>query len=134
MSRRSSGATGSSGSGAPISTNTRKQSRSSMATKRPTKSRSGQPAPGNPADRSRQLRETLNWACHEYYVLDRPTMPDVEYDRLFRELQQIESEHPQFRTADSPTQRIGAEVQSALAKHEHLRPMLSLANAFNDEE
>ena len=88
-----------------------------MATKRPTKSRSGQPADGNPADRSRQLRETLNWACHEYYVLDRPTMPDVEYDRLFRELQQIESEHPQFRTADSPTQRIGAEV----AVHDEIR-------------
>lgn len=67
-------------------------------------------------------------------MLDSPTLADAEYDRLFRELQQIEAEHPHLRAPDSPTQRVGVEPQSALAKHEHLRPMLSLANAFNDEE
>jgi DNA ligase (NAD+) len=67
-------------------------------------------------------------------VLDRPTLPDVEYDRLFRELQQLEEEHPELRTEDSPTLRIGAEAQSELAKHQHLLPMLSLGNAFTDDE
>lgn len=80
------------------------------------------------------LRETLNRASHEYYVLDRPTLSDDEYDRLFRELQKLETSYPELRTADSPTQRIGAEPQSALAKHAHAIPMLSLANAFDDHE
>ena len=61
-------------------------------------------------------------------------MSDAEYDRLFRELQQLETEFPECRSPDSPTLRIGAEPQSQLAKHEHIRPMLSLGNAFNDEE
>jgi DNA ligase (NAD+) len=61
-------------------------------------------------------------------------MPDVQYDKLFRELQEIERNFPECLTPDSPTLRVGAEVQSQLSKHEHLRPMLSLANAFNDEE
>src|SRR6185369_12262442 len=59
---------------------------------------------------------------------------DAQYDRLFRELQTIEAEHPELRTDDSPTLRVGAEPTSQLAKHTHLVPMLSLANAFNDEE
>jgi DNA ligase (NAD+) len=80
------------------------------------------------------LREQLERASHEYYVLDRPTLADVEYDRLFRELQALETEHPTLRTPDSPTQRVGAEPQSALPKHRHLVPMLSLGNAFSDEE
>lgn len=61
-------------------------------------------------------------------------MSDAEYDKLFRELQDIEQNFPDCLTADSPTRRIGAEPQSQLSKHEHLRPMLSLANAFDDEE
>jgi DNA ligase (NAD+) len=61
-------------------------------------------------------------------------MSDAEYDRLFRELQKIEAEHPELRTSDSPTLRVGAEPQSALKKHRHQTPMLSLANAFSDEE
>jgi len=80
------------------------------------------------------LREILNRASHEYYVLDTPALSDAEYDRLFRELQQIETAYPALRSADSPTLRVGAEVQSALAKHTHSVPMLSLANAFDDGE
>src|SRR5207253_11502841 len=76
----------------------------------------------------------LTRASHEYYVLDRPTMSDVDYDKLFRELQELERDFPECVSPDSPTLRIGAEVQSQLAKHEHLRPMLSLGNAFDDEE
>lgn len=67
-------------------------------------------------------------------MLDRPTLPDSEYDRLFRELQALEQTHPELHTDDSPTLRVGASPQSELAKHEHLVPMLSLANAFDDAE
>lgn len=84
--------------------------------------------------RAAELRVSLTRASHEYYVLDRPTITDAEYDKLFRELQEIEREFPEFLTPDSPTLRIGAEPQSQLTKHEHLRPMLSLGNAFNDDE
>jgi DNA ligase (NAD+) len=80
------------------------------------------------------LREILNRASHEYYVLDKPALSDAEYDRMFRELQQIETAYPDLRSADSPTRRIGAEVQSALAKHTHLVPMISLGNAFTEAE
>ena len=76
----------------------------------------------------------LTRAAHEYYVLDRPTMSDAAYDKLFRELQDLEKQFPECLAPDSPTLRIGAEVQSQLAKHEHMRPMLSLSNAFDDEE
>jgi DNA ligase (NAD+) len=80
------------------------------------------------------LREQLERASYEYHVLDRPSISDVEYDRMYRELLTLEEAHPELRTADSPTQRVGAEPASALAKHTHLVPMLSLANAFNEEE
>ncbi|GJG85105.1 DNA ligase [Gemmatimonadetes bacterium T265] len=86
------------------------------------------------AARAATLRQQIEQASYEYYVLDRPTLADVEYDRLFRELQQLEAEHPALRTADSPTLRVGAEPQSALPKHTHLVPMLSLGNAFNEDE
>ena len=84
--------------------------------------------------RAATLREQIERAMHDYYVLDRPTLSDAEYDKLFRELQALEAQDPALRTADSPTLRVGVEPQSALAKHEHLVPMLSLANAFNAEE
>jgi DNA ligase (NAD+) len=84
--------------------------------------------------RAATLREQIERAIHDYYVLDRPTLSDVEYDRLFRELQELERTHPALRTADSPTLRVGIEPHSALAKHQHLVPMLSLANAFDAEE
>src|SRR6185436_4767551 len=86
------------------------------------------------AARAATLREEIERAIYEYYVLDRPTLSDAAYDRLFRELQELERAHPTLRTADSPTLRVGIEPQSALAKHQHLVPMLSLANAFNADE
>ena len=88
----------------------------------------------DPRHRAEQLRNQLNRASYQYYVLDRPTLADKEYDRMFRELQELESEHPQLQSPDSPTQRVGAEPQGQLAKHQHIRPMLSLSNAFNDDE
>ena len=86
------------------------------------------------AARAAALREQLEHASYEYYVLDRPTLSDLEYDRLFRELQALEAAHPTLRTSDSPTQRVGAEPQSSLPKHTHLVPMLSLGNAFDEAE
>ena len=68
-----------------------------------------------PADvltRIQQLREQLNAYSHQYYVLDAPTVPDAEYDRLFRELQSLEAEHPDAISNDSPTQKVGAEPVS----------------------
>ena len=84
--------------------------------------------------RAATLREQIERAIHEYYVLDRPALSDAEYDGLFRELQDLERKHPELRTADSPTVRVGIEPQSALAKHQHLVPMLSLGNAFTAAE
>lgn len=84
--------------------------------------------------RADELRQQLERANYEYYVLDQPEISDLEYDRLFRELLELEGAHPELRTPDSPTQRVGAAPQSNLAKHEHLVPMLSLGNAFDDDE
>src|SRR6266511_2730690 len=91
------------------------------------------------AQRQQQTGETtrrmeLERANHAYYVLDKPAMSDAEYDRLFRELQDLEAKHPELRTPDSPTHRVGAEPAAAFQKHRHLVPMLSLANAFNEAE
>lgn len=91
-------------------------------------------APSAATRRAAELRETLSRALVEYYVLDRPSLSDQEYDRLFRELQQLEEAHPALRTADSPTQRVGAPVQSAFQPHRHLVRMLSLDNAMDDGE
>lgn len=85
-------------------------------------------------ERAAELRKQIEEANVAYYVADAPVISDEEYDRLFRELQRLESEHPALRTPDSPTQRIGAEPASALTKHDHHRPMLSLANAFDTAE
>ena len=87
-----------------------------------------------PAARAAELREIIERANHEYYVLDNATLSDAEYDRLFRELREIEAAHPELRTPDSPTQRVGAEPASKLEKVEHLAPMLSLDNAFSPDE
>jgi DNA ligase (NAD+) len=86
------------------------------------------------AARAAALRQQLEQASYEYYVLDRPSISDAEYDRLFHELKALEQGHPELRTADSPTQRVGIEPQSVLPKHRHLVPMLSLGNAFSAEE
>ncbi|MDX2464940.1 MAG: NAD-dependent DNA ligase LigA [Porticoccus sp.] len=85
-------------------------------------------------DEAAALRQQLNHHNHLYYVLDDPSVPDVEYDRLMRKLQQLESEYPSLKTADSPTQRVGGEPLKAFNSVVHEVPMLSLDNAFNDEE
>lgn len=95
------------------------------------------PAFGNPADalaRARELRALIERWNHEYYVLDAPTVPDAEYDRAFRELQALEAEHPDAIAADSPTQRVGAAPAAAFGAVRHAIPMLSLNNAFDDDE
>lgn len=81
-----------------------------------------------------ELRRMLVDANHEYYVLDAPTMSDAEYDKLLRELKQLEEAHPELITPDSPTQRVGAEPSSQFVKVEHLAPMYSLDNAFSADE
>jgi DNA ligase (NAD+) len=86
------------------------------------------------AGRASELREVLTRASYEYYVLDRPTLSDAEYDRLFGELRRLESTYPELQTPDSPTLRIGATPASKLEKTLHLAPMLSLDNAFSLEE
>ena len=86
------------------------------------------------AARAEDLRRRLERASYEYHVLDQPTISDREYDQLYRELVELEEAHPTLRSPDSPTQRVGAEPVSQLEKHTHLVPMLSLANAFNEEE
>lgn len=84
--------------------------------------------------RIESLREQINYHNYRYYVLDDPEIPDIEYDRLLRELQQLESDHPETVTADSPTQRVGAEPLKEFAEVRHVVPMLSLNNAFDDQE
>jgi len=85
-------------------------------------------------ERVRRLRAEIERHNQLYYVLDAPEVADVEYDRLFRELQQIESLHPELVTPDSPTQRVGAAPLEAFEQSEHRQPMLSLNNALDDEE
>lgn len=80
------------------------------------------------------LREQLNYHNYRYYVLDDPEVPDAEYDRLFRELQALEERYPALVSSDSPTQRVGAKPLAAFAEVQHVVPMLSLGNAFDDEE
>jgi len=87
-----------------------------------------------PAARAAELRRILERANHAYYLLDKPELSDAEYDRLFRELQALEAKHPELRTSDSPTLRVGGEPAAGFRKHRHLVPMLSLANAFTEAE
>jgi len=88
----------------------------------------------NPAARAEELRAQLRDASHRYYVLDAPTLSDAEYDRLFRELEQLEADHPDLITPDSPTRRVGAAPSEKFAKVTHGRQMMSLANAMTEEE
>ena len=80
------------------------------------------------------LREQLNSYSHQYYILDAPSVPDAEYDRLYRELETLEKEYPETITADSPTQKVGAEPLSSFSQITHEMPMLSLDNAMNEDE
>lgn len=86
------------------------------------------------AIRAAELRDQLASAQYQYYVLDSPSLSDTTYDRLFRELQALEEAHPSLRTPESPTQRVGAPVQSGFSSHHHMVRMLSLDNAFDDDE
>lgn len=84
--------------------------------------------------RIQQLRELIRQHDYEYYVLDAPSITDNEYDGLFRELQALEKENPQLITADSPTQRVGGAPLKSFSNITHRLPMLSLNNAFSEEE
>jgi DNA ligase (NAD+) len=86
------------------------------------------------ADRAADLRARILAADHAYYVLDAPILSDAEYDRLMRELQALEAEHPELATPDSPTQRVGGAPSEKFEKVAHREPMLSLANAYSDAE
>ncbi|MEH6909975.1 MAG: NAD-dependent DNA ligase LigA [Oceanicoccus sp.] len=81
-----------------------------------------------------ELRTTVNLHNYRYHALDEPTIPDVEYDRLIRQLQALEAESPQFITDDSPTQRVGAKPLAGFKQVQHEAPMLSLDNVFNPQE
>src|ERR1700760_4820407 len=80
------------------------------------------------------LREKIRHHEHLYYVLDAPELDDADFDTLMRELKEIEAKHPEWVTADSPTQRVGGKPKEGFAKVAHSRPMLSLDNAYNEAE
>ena len=80
------------------------------------------------------LRKEIRQHNHRYYVLDDPSVPDSEYDRLLNRLREVESHHPELVTSDSPTQRVGDQPLAAFSQIRHEIPMLSLDNAFSDED
>lgn len=84
--------------------------------------------------RMREIEALLDQYNREYYQLDEPTVPDAEYDRLFHELLKLESEHPEWKSANSPTARVGAEALANFKSVKHRKPMLSLSNVFTEEE
>ena len=86
----------------------------------------------SPSDDVRRLREQIAQADHDYYLLDRPTLPDAEYDRLMRELHALEAANPELVTPDSPTQRVGGAPSREFREVRHAVPMLSLNNAFDE--
>jgi len=88
----------------------------------------------SPAEEIKTLRDQLNDWSHRYYVLDDPSVPDAEYDRAFRRLEELEAEHPELVTKDSPTQRVGDRPLDAFDEVRHDVPMLSLGNAFDEQE
>ncbi|MEJ2654609.1 MAG: NAD-dependent DNA ligase LigA [Acidihalobacter sp.] len=88
----------------------------------------------SPEQRAAELREQIELHNYRYYVLDDPLVPDAEYDRLMRELQALEAEHPGLVTPESPTQRVGAKPAVGFGEVRHAIPMLSLDNCFSDDE
>jgi DNA ligase (NAD+) len=90
--------------------------------------------PKEATGRAAELRKQLEYHGHRYYVLDDPEITDVEYDALLNELRDLERDHPELLTPDSPTQRIGGQPLDKFDEVRHLQPMLSLANARNEEE
>ncbi|REH93656.1 NAD-dependent DNA ligase LigA, partial [Staphylococcus felis] len=89
---------------------------------------------GELQSRVQTLHRLLHQYNYEYHVQDNPSVPDSEYDQLLHELIEIEQNHPEFKTADSPTVRIGGQAQSSFEKKRHDTPMLSLSNAFSEED
>jgi DNA ligase (NAD+) len=87
-----------------------------------------------PEERAAELRKQLEHHNHRYYVLDDPDVSDSEYDALLNELRDLEAEHPELQSPDSPTQRVGGKPLDKFEQVRHLQPMLSLANARNEEE
>lgn len=92
------------------------------------------PIPTKVKNKIKQLHDDLHYHNHRYYVLDDPEIPDSEYDKLLRELQAIEEQYPAALTDDSPTQRVGAMPLDSFGEVKHIVPMLSLGNAFSEEE
>jgi len=90
--------------------------------------------PKSVRDEATALRRDIDNHNRQYYVLDRPSIPDAEYDRLFRRLQDLEALHPELAAADSPTRRVGSDPLPQFAQVTHRAPMLSLSNAFTEEE
>ena len=88
----------------------------------------------DPVREVEKLREELRRHEHLYYVLDKPEISDAEYDALMRRLQELEVQHPELATADSPTQRVGGKPREGFVKVRHSSAMLSLDNALNEEE
>ena len=88
----------------------------------------------DPKQRIHELTDILTEANHRYYVLDDPQMPDFEYDRLLRELEELEQAHPELARADSPTNRVGGEALSKFEKVTHAVPLMSLQDVFSVEE
>src|SRR6201996_565722 len=86
------------------------------------------------AKRAEEMRKQLEHHEYLYYVLDRPEISDAEFDGLMRELRDIEEAHPELRTSDSPTQRVGGHPREGFVKVPHSSPMLSLDNALNEQE
>ncbi len=91
-------------------------------------------AQGKLQRRAEELRAAIDDANRRYYILDDPAITDAEYDAMLRELIELEAAHPALRTPDSPTQRVGATPSERFAPFEHSAPMLSLANAFDEDE
>ena len=92
------------------------------------------PPPVTAAQRAAQLRDEINGHDHRYYVLNEPSVPDAEYDRLMKELREIEAAAPSLVTVDSPTQRVSGVAASEFGEAKHAIPMLSLENGFTDED
>lgn len=84
--------------------------------------------------RIEELRKKLNRYSYEYYVLDQPTIEDIEFDNFMKELEELEKQHPEFISPDSPTQRVGGEINKEFKQVEHRFPMLSLSNTYSKEE
>jgi DNA ligase (NAD+) len=94
---------------------------------------SNEPKNDDMAQRVAALHQALHQHAHSYYVLDEPTIPDSEYDKLFAELQSLEESHPELRTSDSPTQRVGGKPMTEFATVRHMMPMLSIRTETDTE-